>query len=70
MFLLGTWIATNDVACYLPGIPVPSQKSMTHRKMPKAQVVNKIISIKITPKLFDIFLIRLSKAYQSQGGAD
>ena len=34
MFWLGALIATNDIACYLPEIPLLNQKSVTHRQIP------------------------------------
>ena len=47
-----TSIATNNLAVYLPEILLPNQKSLTHRKIPILQVVNKIMGIRLTPKLF------------------
>ena len=44
-------------------IPLPKQKSVTHRHIPILQVVNKIISIRLTPRLF----MGLSKVYVNQG---
>ena len=66
MFYPGTSIATNDVANYLLEIPLPSQKSVTHRQIPILQLVNKIISIRLIPKLF----MSLSKVFVNQGGAN
>ena len=60
MFQPGTFIANNDIALYLP-----NQKSRTHRQIPILQVLNKIISIRLKPKLF----MSLSKVYVDQGGA-
>ena len=58
MFLPGTLIAH-----YLPEILLSNQNSIIHRQIPNAQVVNTIVSIKITPELFHIFLMSLSKEY-------
>ena len=66
MFQPGTSIANNDIARYLPEIPLPNLKSTTHRRIPILQVVNKIVSIRLTPKLFT----SLSKVYMNKGGAD
>ena len=49
MFQPGTSVATNDVAHYLPEICLPNQKYITDRRIPILQVVNKIISIRLTP---------------------
>ena len=62
MLQSGNRIATNDVACYLREIPLPNQKLITHRRIPILQVVNKIISIRLTLKLFT----SLSKVYVNQ----
>ena len=47
---------------YLHEIHLPNQKSITHRKISILQEVNKIISIRLTPKLF----MSLAKVYVNQ----
>ena len=66
MFWLGALIATDDITCCLPEIPLLNQKSVTHRQIPIWQVVNKIRNIRLTPKFF----MSLSKVYENQGGAN
>ena len=65
MFKPRTSIATNGVGCYLPEFPLPNQKSIYFKKVLILQIVNKIISIRLTPKLF----MNISKVYVNQGGA-
>ena len=59
-------IATSCVARYLPEIPLPNERSLTHLWIPILQVVSKIASIRLTLKLFT----SLSKVYVNQEGAN
>ena len=50
----------RHVTRHFPEIPLQNQKSINHRSIHNAQVIHKI-SIRITPKYIDIFLMSLSK---------
>ena len=47
-------------------IPLPNQKSITHRRISILQVINERLNIRLLPKLS----MSLSKVYVNQGGVD
>ena len=64
--LARTSVASNDIAYYLPEILLANKRRLTHRRIFILQVVSKIVSIRLTPKVF----LSPSKVYVNQGGAN